>query len=79
MPPQVVAQQIEAAIRVVNDLVNAQNDLQGRSERQRMGTTLVMALVVPQRIKTPNGWIQVDLILRPIILSLLCRMKKGKA
>ena len=60
VPPQVVAQQIEAAIRVVNDLVNAQNDLQGRSERQRMGTTLVMALVVPQRIKTPNGWIQVD-------------------
>lgn len=60
VPPQVVAQQIEAAIRVVNDLVNTQNDLQSRSERQRMGTTLVMALVVPQRIKTPQGWIQVE-------------------
>ena len=60
VPLQVVAQQIEAAIRVVNDLVNSQNDLQGRSERQRMGTTLVLALVVPQRIKTPQGWIQVE-------------------
>jgi protein phosphatase len=60
VPPAIVAQQIEAAIRVVNDLVNTQNDLQSRSDRQRMGTTLVMALVVPQRIKTPQGWIQVD-------------------
>ncbi|NEQ43210.1 MAG: serine/threonine-protein phosphatase [Leptolyngbya sp. SIOISBB] len=60
VPPQVIAQQIEAAIRVVNDLVNTQNDAQGRSERQRMGTTLVMALVVPQRIKTPQGWIQME-------------------
>jgi len=60
VPPQIIAQQIEAAIRVVNDLVNSQNDLQSRSERQRMGTTLVMALVVPQRLKTPQGWIQVE-------------------
>ncbi len=60
VPPHVVAQQIEAAIRVVNDLVNAQNDLQSRSDRQRMGTTLAMAIVVPQRLKTPQGWIQVD-------------------
>ncbi|MDB9525769.1 protein phosphatase 2C domain-containing protein [Oscillatoria sp. CS-180] len=60
VPPHVVAQQIEAAVRVVNDLVNTQNDLQNRSDRQRMGTTIVMALVVPQRLKTPQGWIQVD-------------------
>lgn len=60
VPPDVVAQQIEAAIRVVNDLVNTQNDLQSRSDRQRMGTTLVMAVVVPQRLKTPQGWVQVD-------------------
>ena len=60
VPPEVVAQQIEAAVRVVNDLVNTQNDLQSRSDRQRMGTTLVMALVVPQRIKTPQGWVQTD-------------------
>jgi protein phosphatase len=55
-PPKVIFQQIEAAIRVVNDLVNRQNDQQGRSDRQRMGTTLVMAVVVAQRIKTDLGW-----------------------
>lgn len=60
VPPSVIIQQIEAAIRVVNDLVNAQNDNQGRSDRQRMGTTLVMALIVPQRLRTPEGWVQVD-------------------
>jgi len=59
-PPDVVKQQIEAAIRVVNDLVSTQNDMQSRSDRQRMGTTLVMALVVPQRLRTPQGWLQVD-------------------
>lgn len=55
-PPRVIFQQIEAAIRVVNDLVNRQNDQQGRSDRQRMGTTLVMTVVVAQRIKTDVGW-----------------------
>jgi protein phosphatase len=60
VPPDVVMQQIEAAIRVVNDLVNTQNDMQSRSDRQRMGTTLVMAIIVPQRLKTPQGWVQVE-------------------
>lgn len=60
VPPSIIRQQIEAAIRVVNDLVNAQNDQQGRSDRQRMATTLVMALVVPQRLRTDDGWLQVD-------------------
>ena len=60
VPPSVIIQQIEATIRVVNDLVNSQNDTQGRSDRQRMGTTLVMALIVPQRLRTPEGWLQVD-------------------
>ncbi|MBE7380501.1 MAG: protein phosphatase 2C domain-containing protein [Leptolyngbya sp. SIO1E4] len=60
LPPSLIIQQIEAAIRVVNDLVNTQNDLQSRSDRQRMGTTLVMALLVPQRLRTPQGWLQVD-------------------
>jgi protein phosphatase len=55
-PPKVIFQQIEAAIRVVNDLVNRHNDQQGRSDRQRMGTTLVMAVVVAQRIQTNVGW-----------------------
>jgi protein phosphatase len=59
-PPQVIAQQIEAAIRVVNDLVSRQNDQQSRSDRQRMGTTLVLAVLVPQRLRTEQGWLAVN-------------------
>ncbi|MEA5465765.1 PP2C family protein-serine/threonine phosphatase [Leptothoe sp. PORK10 BA2] len=55
LPPYVVMGQIEAAIRVANNLVASQNDSQGRTERQRMGTTLVVAVMVPQRIPTPEG------------------------
>ncbi|MBD1995475.1 protein phosphatase 2C domain-containing protein [Leptolyngbya sp. FACHB-541] len=55
MTPEVVTQQIEAIIRVVNNLIAAQNDTQGRELRQRMGTTLVMALQLPQKIETPTG------------------------
>ncbi|MEL6777875.1 MAG: protein phosphatase 2C domain-containing protein [Cyanobacteria bacterium J06597_16] len=55
IPPEVVIDQIEAAIRVANNLVAQQNDQQGRAARQRMGTTLVMALVLPQRVETPQG------------------------
>lgn len=53
--PRVVISQIEAAIRVANNLVVKQNDSQGRAARQRMGTTLIMALVLPQRVETPAG------------------------
>ncbi len=59
-PPQVIVQQIEAALRVVNDLVNRHNDQQSRSDRQRMGTTLVMAVMVPQRLRTEQGWLSVN-------------------
>ncbi len=55
LPPYVVMGQIEAAIRVANNLVASQNDSQGRTERQRMGTTLVVAVMVPQRIPSPQG------------------------
>ncbi len=58
--PQVVIEQIEAAIRVANNLVAQQNDQQGRADRQRMGTTLVMALVLPQRVDTPTGPAEVN-------------------
>ncbi len=58
--PQVVIDQIEAAIRVANNLIAQQNDQQGRADRQRMGTTLVMALVLPQRIDTPTGPAEVN-------------------
>ncbi|ASC70103.1 Protein serin-threonin phosphatase [Halomicronema hongdechloris C2206] len=56
LPPELVSQQLEAAIRVVNDLLNQQNDSQGRLERQRMGTTLALALLLPQRLQTASGW-----------------------
>jgi protein phosphatase len=56
LPPQVVMQQIEAVIRIVNELINHQNDNQARVGRQRMGTTLVMAVVMPQRVQTDEGW-----------------------
>lgn len=60
IPPHVVVDQIEAAIRVANNLINQQNDEQGRSDRQRMGTTLVLALVLPQRVDTPEGPTEVN-------------------
>lgn len=50
MPPEVVTQQLESIVRVVNNLIASQNDVQGRTDRRRMGTTLVMALQMPQRV-----------------------------
>ncbi len=42
--PPVVAAQLDAMVRVVNNLIVSQNDGANREARQRMGTTLVMAL-----------------------------------
>jgi protein phosphatase len=53
--PDLLMQQLEASVRVVNNLIASQNDTQGREERRRMGTTLVMALQVPQRLPTIDG------------------------
>jgi len=55
LPPSVVAQQLQAAVGVVNQLINHQNDSQDRVDRQRMGTTLVMAVVLPQTIPAAPG------------------------
>jgi protein phosphatase len=55
VPPEIVAEQIEAIIRVMNDMISAQNDMQGREARRRMGTTLVMALQLPQPIVLATG------------------------
>ena len=60
IPPRVVIDQIEAAIRVANNLIADQNDQQGRAARQRMGTTLVMALVLPQKVETEEGPAEVN-------------------
>ncbi len=53
--PEVIGEQLEAIVRVVNNLISTQNDIQERSDRRRMGTTLVMALQVPQRVRCTNG------------------------
>ena len=60
LPPQVIIQQIEAVIRIVNELISFQNDNHGWVGRQRMGTTLVMAVVIPQRVQTDDGWERVN-------------------
>ena len=60
LSPQLVIDQIEAAVRVANNLIVGQNDQQGRADRQRMGTTLVMALVLPQKVETSDGLAEVN-------------------
>ena len=55
LPPDLICDQIAAIVRVVNNLIAAQNDAQNRAARRRMGTTLVMALQIPQRVTLPGG------------------------
>jgi protein phosphatase len=55
MTPDLVVEQLEAIIRVANNLIAARNDEQGRESRRRMGTTLVMALQLPQQVRTLNS------------------------
>lgn len=52
--PSVFQEHLESVVRIVNNLIAAQNDAQGRSMRQRMGTTLVMAIQVPQQVMRPS-------------------------
>jgi len=52
--PDILAEQLAATVRVVNNLITAQNDAQGREARRRMGTTLMMALQIPQQVQ-PGG------------------------
>lgn len=55
LPPDIVMDQLAATIRIVNNVLVAQNDSYRRTARQRMGTTVVMALHLPQSIPTPQG------------------------
>ena len=48
--PAVIEQQLASIIRVTNNLISARNNIQDRAMRQRMGTTLVMAIQLPQRV-----------------------------
>ncbi|MEH2175687.1 protein phosphatase 2C domain-containing protein [Nostoc sp.] len=55
-PPELLQEQLEASLRVVNNVICARNNEQKRQGRERMATTIVMALQVPQRIQTSTGW-----------------------
>ncbi|MBW4654105.1 MAG: protein phosphatase 2C domain-containing protein [Kaiparowitsia implicata GSE-PSE-MK54-09C] len=55
LTPDIVTQQLESILRIVNNTIASQNDTQGREARDRMGTTLVMALQLPQKIATARG------------------------
>ncbi|MBD2772415.1 protein phosphatase 2C domain-containing protein [Iningainema tapete] len=59
VPPDLLAQQIEASLRIVNNLICSSNDEQKREGTQRMGTTVIMALQIPQKIQTNSG-VQVE-------------------
>jgi protein phosphatase len=48
--PAVIEQQLASIVRVTNNLISARNNTQDREMRQRMGTTLVMAIQLPQSI-----------------------------
>ena len=53
--PDVCIDHITSVIRIVNNLISTQNDLKERSGRERMGTTLVMALQIAQNVRTELG------------------------
>lgn len=55
MPPDLICDQLAAIVRVVNNLIAAKNNAQNRVARRRMGTTLVMALQIPQRVTLTGG------------------------
>ncbi len=55
LSPELVMKQLAAHVRVVNNLIAGQNDTQGREARRRMGTTLVLALQLPQSARSVNG------------------------
>ncbi|NJO80623.1 MAG: serine/threonine-protein phosphatase [Cyanobacteria bacterium RM1_2_2] len=52
LPPQIIAEQLVEMVRVANNLIAAQNNLQGREHRQRMATTLMLAVQIPQTVRT---------------------------
>jgi protein phosphatase len=55
MSPEQICNTIAAIVRVVNNTITVQNQAQGREKRQRMATTMVMALQVTQKIQAPKG------------------------
>ncbi len=55
LSPELLQKQLEASLRVVNNVICARNDEQKRQGRERMATTVVMALQVPQQVEIAPG------------------------
>lgn len=53
--PAQICSTIAAIVRVANNTITVQNQSQGREDRRRMGTTMVMAIQVNQPISSPTG------------------------
>ena len=53
--PDLLKQQLEASLRVANNLIYAANNEQNRVARERMATTIVMGVQVPQSVQTFSG------------------------
>jgi protein phosphatase len=53
--PAVIEQQLASMTRVANNLIATRNNAQEREMRQRMGTTLVMAVQLPQAVNGKNA------------------------
>ncbi|MEH2379271.1 MAG: protein phosphatase 2C domain-containing protein [Nostoc sp.] len=56
VPPELLQEQLEASLRVVNNLICARNNEQKRQGKERMATTIVMAVQVPQQVETSTEW-----------------------
>ncbi|BAZ23751.1 protein-serine/threonine phosphatase [Kalymmatonema gypsitolerans NIES-4073] len=56
LPPDLIQKQLEASLRIVNNVICNCNDEQKREGTQRMGTTLVIAVQLPQSIQTALGF-----------------------
>ena len=50
LSPEQVADHLKAVLRIANNLICSRNDAQGREARQRMATTVVMAVQVQQAV-----------------------------
>ncbi|MDD1438613.1 serine/threonine-protein phosphatase, partial [Dolichospermum sp. ST_sed10] len=55
LTPALLSQQIESCLRVINNVVWSRNDEQKRQGKERMATTLVMSLQIPQRVVISSG------------------------
>lgn len=53
--PEQICNAISAIVRVVNNTITAENQSQGREDTRRMGTTMVMAIQVNQKIRSQKG------------------------